>query len=56
MLYHAHEHFVLSRTPIFICAFSSCHRLFPSRDRLIAHRKRDHSTEDGENHVITWNE
>ncbi|KIM88559.1 hypothetical protein PILCRDRAFT_2784 [Piloderma croceum F 1598] len=42
-------------TPIFICAFQDCNRLFPSRDRLMFHRKRDHdSEEDGD--IITWNE
>ncbi|KAE9408287.1 hypothetical protein BT96DRAFT_29614 [Gymnopus androsaceus JB14] len=27
-------------SPIFL--FLDCHKLFPSRDRLVAHRKRDH--------------
>ena len=43
------------RTPIFICAMDKCYRLFPSRDRVMAHRKRDHDTEDQEE-IITWNE
>ncbi|OSX67308.1 hypothetical protein POSPLADRAFT_1051454 [Postia placenta MAD-698-R-SB12] len=42
-------------TPIFICAFENCNRLFQSRDRLMAHRKRDHDSED-QTDVITWNE
>ncbi|OBZ78629.1 hypothetical protein A0H81_00787 [Grifola frondosa] len=44
-----------SETPIFICAFENCYRLFPSRDRLMLHRKRDHDSED-QGDVITWNE
>lgn len=43
------------RTPIFICVMDKCYRLFPSRDRVMAHRKRDHDTEDQEG-IITWNE
>ncbi|KAJ7492801.1 hypothetical protein FB451DRAFT_1389150 [Mycena latifolia] len=42
-------------TPLFICALQDCFRLFPSRDRVMAHRKRDHSSEETD-HVITWNE
>ncbi|KAJ6627109.1 hypothetical protein B0H10DRAFT_1780014 [Mycena sp. CBHHK59/15] len=42
-------------TPLFICAFQDCFRLFPSRDRVMAHRKRDHSSEVADR-VITWNE
>ncbi|KZT02397.1 uncharacterized protein LAESUDRAFT_661953 [Laetiporus sulphureus 93-53] len=44
-----------SETPIFICAFEHCYRLFPSRERLMLHRKRDHDSED-QGDVITWNE
>ncbi|PCH33913.1 hypothetical protein WOLCODRAFT_160450 [Wolfiporia cocos MD-104 SS10] len=44
-----------AETPIFICAFERCNRLFPSRDRLMFHRKRDHDSED-QGDVITWNE
>jgi len=43
-------------TPIFICGFEACCRLFPSRDRLAAHRKRDHDTDDAYESVLTWNE
>jgi len=43
-------------TPIFICGLDSCWRLFPSRDRLAAHRKRDHDTDDAYESVLTWNE
>ncbi|KAJ7275225.1 hypothetical protein B0H12DRAFT_1006005 [Mycena haematopus] len=42
-------------TPLFICAFPDCFRLFPSRDRVMTHRKRDH-TSDETDHIITWNE
>ena len=35
---------------------SACLRLFPSRDRLAAHRKRDHDTDDAYESVLTWNE
>ncbi|KAJ7596853.1 hypothetical protein C8J56DRAFT_918497 [Mycena floridula] len=41
-------------TPLFICAFQDCNRLFPSRDRVMLHRKRDHSSDDDSN-IITWN-
>ncbi|RDX51107.1 hypothetical protein K466DRAFT_646531, partial [Polyporus arcularius HHB13444] len=44
-----------TETPIFICAMQNCSRLFPSRERLMAHRKRDHDTEDQDD-IITWNE
>ncbi|RPD82329.1 hypothetical protein L226DRAFT_528507 [Lentinus tigrinus ALCF2SS1-7] len=44
-----------TETPIYICAMQNCNRLFPSRDRLMAHRKRDHDTEDQDD-IITWNE
>ncbi|KZT30755.1 hypothetical protein NEOLEDRAFT_1104905 [Neolentinus lepideus HHB14362 ss-1] len=44
-----------AETPIFICAFDDCYRLFPNRDRLMVHRKRDHGTEEPGD-VITWNE
>ncbi|KAI0308282.1 hypothetical protein B0F90DRAFT_1807503 [Multifurca ochricompacta] len=44
-----------SETPIFICAFTGCNRLFPSRERIMSHRKRDHDSEDDGN-IITWNE
>ncbi|KAI0046600.1 hypothetical protein FA95DRAFT_1349114 [Auriscalpium vulgare] len=44
-----------SETPIFICAFDECNRLFPSRDRVMMHRKRDHNSER-DDHIITWNE
>ncbi|OAX44425.1 hypothetical protein K503DRAFT_706429 [Rhizopogon vinicolor AM-OR11-026] len=42
-------------TPIYICAFQDCNRLFPSRDRVMLHRKRDHSSEEDRD-IITWNE
>ncbi|THH09190.1 hypothetical protein EW145_g2194 [Phellinidium pouzarii] len=41
-------------TPIYICAYSKCNRLFPSRERLMGHRKRDHDSEQTD-HIITWN-
>ncbi|KAF6766584.1 hypothetical protein DFP72DRAFT_867054 [Ephemerocybe angulata] len=45
------------QTPIFICALGACNRLFPSRERVLAHRKRDHSdVEAGDDScMITWN-
>ncbi|ESK98101.1 hypothetical protein Moror_427 [Moniliophthora roreri MCA 2997] len=42
-------------TPLYICGFQDCFRLFPSRDRVMAHRKRDHDSEDDDK-IITWNE
>ncbi|KIP12570.1 hypothetical protein PHLGIDRAFT_97994 [Phlebiopsis gigantea 11061_1 CR5-6] len=44
-----------AETPIFICALEQCNRLFPSRDRLMAHRRAAHSTDDDRD-IITWNE
>ncbi|KAI0652081.1 hypothetical protein C8Q79DRAFT_76753 [Trametes meyenii] len=44
-----------TETPIFICAMQNCYRLFPSRDRVMLHRKRDHDSEDQED-IITWND
>lgn len=32
-----------------------CNRLWPSHRSLMAHRKKDHNTEDG-SQIITWNE
>ncbi|KAK0465009.1 uncharacterized protein EV420DRAFT_1637175 [Desarmillaria tabescens] len=44
-------------TPLFICACQGCFRLFPSRDRVSTHRKREHpDTPDDDSTVITWNE
>ncbi|PAV22461.1 arginyl-tRNA synthetase [Pyrrhoderma noxium] len=44
-----------TETPIYICAYAKCNRLFPSRDRLVNHRKRDHNSDEME-HIISWNE
>ncbi|GJE87567.1 hypothetical protein PsYK624_036500 [Phanerochaete sordida] len=44
-----------SETPIYICAMDDCNRLFPSRDRLMTHRRAAHATED-DGDIITWNE
>ncbi|KAI0294940.1 hypothetical protein BC826DRAFT_297594 [Russula brevipes] len=44
-----------AETPIFICAFTDCNRLFPSRERVMLHRKRDHDSEEDRD-IITWNE
>ncbi|KAH9836982.1 uncharacterized protein C8Q71DRAFT_580148 [Rhodofomes roseus] len=44
-----------NETPIYICALDKCNRLFPNRDRLMAHRKRDHDSEETAD-IITWNE
>ncbi|KAL1951461.1 hypothetical protein VTO73DRAFT_610 [Trametes versicolor] len=41
-------------TPVFICAMQNCYRLFPSRDRVLQHRKREHDSDDQED-IITWN-
>jgi hypothetical protein len=32
---------------------TDCNRLYPSQDRLMAHRKRDHDTDDTSS-IITW--
>ncbi|KAH9964253.1 hypothetical protein BC827DRAFT_1189956 [Russula dissimulans] len=48
-----------AETPVFICAFTGtgteCNRLFPSRERVMMHRKRDHDTTE-EGSIISWNE
>jgi len=46
------------QTPIVICTVSNCNRLFPNRERLSVHRKRDHPslTEEDVVECITWNE
>ncbi|KAJ3528587.1 hypothetical protein NM688_g7978 [Phlebia brevispora] len=44
-----------SETPLFICALDKCNRLFPSRERLMAHRKTAHDTED-DSDIVTWND
>ncbi|KAI0027319.1 hypothetical protein K488DRAFT_61967, partial [Vararia minispora EC-137] len=44
-----------SETAIFVCAFAECYRLYPSRERLMMHRKRDHDSED-DGRIVTWNE
>ncbi|EPT04060.1 hypothetical protein FOMPIDRAFT_22805, partial [Fomitopsis schrenkii] len=44
-----------NETPIYICALEKCYRLFPNRDRLMNHRKRDHGSEETSD-VLTWNE
>ncbi|KAK7064378.1 Arginyl-tRNA synthetase [Favolaschia claudopus] len=49
-------HLTYFRTPLFICAFTGCNRLFPSRDRLMTHRKRDHQNSEETDRIITWNE
>ncbi|KAF8222117.1 hypothetical protein L208DRAFT_1324276 [Tricholoma matsutake] len=43
------------QTPIFICGFQDCLRLYPTRERMMMHRKRDHNSQDDERLVITWN-
>ncbi|KAF5385142.1 hypothetical protein D9615_001365 [Tricholomella constricta] len=43
------------QTPIYICGFQNCCRLYPTRERLMAHRKRDHDSQD-DSQIITWNE
>ncbi|RDB29529.1 hypothetical protein Hypma_015721 [Hypsizygus marmoreus] len=44
------------QTPIFICDLDRCLRLFPTRDRVMLHRKRDHNGSTDDSHIITWNE
>ncbi|KAH7885953.1 hypothetical protein F5I97DRAFT_1810116, partial [Phlebopus sp. FC_14] len=44
-----------AETPIFICAFQDCNRLFPTRERVMLHRKRDHDSQDDRD-ILTWNE
>jgi len=41
-------------TPIFICTLNGCNRLYPSRERLGMHRRKDHASEDLSNHLLTW--
>ncbi|KAF9457355.1 hypothetical protein BDZ94DRAFT_1115548, partial [Collybia nuda] len=43
------------QTPIFICAFKDCNRLYPTRDRVMLHRKRDHGGSVDDSLIITWN-
>ncbi|KAH7106775.1 hypothetical protein BKA62DRAFT_685044 [Auriculariales sp. MPI-PUGE-AT-0066] len=45
-----------AETPIFICTLDRCNRLFPSRDRLAAHRKQAHGGADAHEDVLTWND
>ena len=33
---------------------TGCNRLFPSKERIMAHRKRDHSSEE-EGEIVSWN-
>ncbi|KAJ3734642.1 hypothetical protein DFJ43DRAFT_992742 [Lentinula guzmanii] len=42
-------------TAIFICALQDCHKLFPSRDRLIQHRRKEHGSDEDKD-IITWND
>ncbi|KAF8274018.1 hypothetical protein EI94DRAFT_1562597 [Lactarius quietus] len=42
-----------TETPIFICALPDCNRLFPSRERMMMHRKRDHDSSE-EGRMISW--
>ncbi|KAL1737552.1 hypothetical protein EV714DRAFT_266353 [Schizophyllum commune] len=42
-------------TALFICAYADCKRLYPNRERLMNHRRRDHKTED-DGDILTWNE
>ncbi|KAJ3803437.1 hypothetical protein GGU11DRAFT_739874 [Lentinula aff. detonsa] len=32
-----------------------CHKLFPSRDRLIQHRRKEHGSDEDKD-IITWND
>ncbi|KAH0826611.1 hypothetical protein J3R83DRAFT_4975, partial [Lanmaoa asiatica] len=45
---------------VFLCvcvadSAEDCNRLFPSRERVMLHRKRDHDSEDDRD-ILTWNE
>ncbi|KAJ3822099.1 hypothetical protein EV361DRAFT_918981 [Lentinula raphanica] len=42
-------------TAIFICALQDCYKLFPSRDRLMQHRRKEHGSDEDSN-IITWND
>ncbi|KAK7695009.1 hypothetical protein QCA50_002197 [Cerrena zonata] len=44
-----------SQLNIYICALQDCNRLFPSRERLMTHRKNVHNSEDDSN-ILTWND
>ena len=35
-------------------ASTVCNRLFPSKERLMVHRKREHGSEE-EGEIISWN-
>lgn len=41
-------------TKIFICKLDGCNRLFPSKERVMSHRKREHGSEE-EGEIISWN-
>ncbi|KAF8578411.1 hypothetical protein K439DRAFT_1362266 [Ramaria rubella] len=43
-------------TAIFICVYDKCYRLFPSRDKLLVHKKRDHGSDDTQGDILTWND
>ncbi|KAF9020322.1 hypothetical protein BDZ89DRAFT_1020245 [Hymenopellis radicata] len=50
-----------SETPLFLCTLPDCFRLFPNRDRIMAHRKRDHPSlpeeiDAKDANIMTWNE
>ncbi|KAG5734054.1 hypothetical protein E4T56_gene15487, partial [Termitomyces sp. T112] len=41
------------QTPIYICALPNCWRLYPTQERLMLHRKREHETQDTDQ-IIRW--
>ncbi|KZP31150.1 hypothetical protein FIBSPDRAFT_945185 [Athelia psychrophila] len=44
-----------AETPLWICGVPDCHRLFPSRERIMQHRKQNHGSEEDRD-IITWND
>lgn len=44
------------QAPSLLTAIPDCNRLYPTRDRVMLHRKRDHSGSVDDSLIITWNE
>lgn len=42
------------REIMFLLDCTGCNRLFPSKERVMAHRKRDHGSEE-EGEIVSWN-
>ncbi|KAM6498464.1 hypothetical protein JOM56_006412 [Amanita muscaria] len=43
-----------AETAIFICEMPECYRLYPTLERLVGHRRREHGSA-GTELVVTWN-